>query len=63
MAKKNQKVQKQPEQQPTPHPTAPATLLELSDEEMQQVTGGFNPQPEPPGKALDSTGLPSLTFN
>jgi len=28
----------------------PATPLELSDEELQQVTGGFNPQPEPPGK-------------
>ena len=50
MAKKNEKVQKQPEQQPTVQSTTPAKRVELTDEELQQVTGGFNPQPEPPGK-------------
>jgi mersacidin/lichenicidin family type 2 lantibiotic len=49
MANKNQKHENQPEQQPTPQPTAPATPLELSEEELGQVTGGFNPQPDPPG--------------
>ena len=66
MANKNKKSQKQPEQQPTSQPTAPATLLELSDEELQQVMGGFNPQPDPPGRTAASTGLgdlPALTNN
>ena len=39
--KKHQKNQKQPENaQPTPQPTAPATPLELSEEELERVTGG-----------------------
>jgi mersacidin/lichenicidin family type 2 lantibiotic len=55
----NKKNQKQPEQKTTPQPTAPATPLELSDEELEQITGGsdFNPQPDPPG------GHPSLLTN
>ena len=59
MAKKHEKVQNQPEPQTTPQPTAPATPLELSDEELEQVVGGsdFNPQPDPPG------GHPGLTVN
>jgi mersacidin/lichenicidin family type 2 lantibiotic len=40
MAKKHQKHKKQPEQQPTLQPTAPATLRELTDEELEQVSGG-----------------------
>ena len=40
MAKKNQKHQQQPEQHPTQQPIAPATPLELSDEELEQVVGG-----------------------
>ena len=50
MAKKHEQVQKPQEPQTTPQPTAPATPLELTDEELGQVTGGFNPQPDPPGK-------------
>ena len=54
MANKNQKQEhKQDKQQPA---TTPATPVELSDEELQQVTGGFNPQPEPPGKPMP-TGI------
>jgi len=51
VATENQKIEHKQDQQPTPQPLAPATPLELSDEELQQVTGGFNPQPDPPGKA------------
>ena len=40
MANKNQKNQNQPEQQSTPQPTAPATPVELSDAELEQVVGG-----------------------
>jgi mersacidin/lichenicidin family type 2 lantibiotic len=64
MANKNQKSQKQ---QSTPQPIAPATPLELSDEELEQVTGGadFNPQPDPPGMpaATGLGGVPSLLTN
>ena len=67
MAKKNQKSQKQPEQQPTPRPSAPATPLELGDEELEQVVGGadFNPQPDPPGMPAVTGvgGLPAFTSN
>jgi hypothetical protein len=27
----------------------PATQVELTDEQLEQVVGGFNPQPDPPG--------------
>jgi len=50
MANKNQKHEKQPEQNTIEQPTAPATPLELSDEQLEQVTGGFDPQPTPPGR-------------
>jgi hypothetical protein len=30
-------------------PMAPAKPVELSEEELGQITGGFNPQPDPPG--------------
>ena len=67
MAKKTEKVQQQPEQKTIEQPTAPATPLELSDEELGQVTGGadFNPQPDPPGMpaATGLGGLPSLMTN
>jgi hypothetical protein len=39
MAKKHQKRENQPEQQPT----APVQPVELSDEELGQVVGGFEP--------------------
>ena len=39
MANENQKSKKQLEQQPTSQPTAPATPLELGDEELEQVVG------------------------
>ena len=29
----------------------PAVQVELTDEQLEQVTGGFNPQPDPPGVA------------
>ena len=48
MAKKHGKVQKQPEPQTIPQSTAPATPLELSDEELEQVTGAFTPLLNPP---------------
>lgn len=60
MTKKSQKVQKQPEQKITPQPIAPATPLELSDEELEQVTGGCatgEHAPTGPG------GLPVLIAN
>ena len=28
----------------------PAAQVELTDEELEQVTGGFDPEPIPPGK-------------
>jgi mersacidin/lichenicidin family type 2 lantibiotic len=61
MAKKNQKRENKPDQQPT----APATQLELSDEELEQVTGGadFNPQPDPPGIPAVTGGFGALTAN
>jgi mersacidin/lichenicidin family type 2 lantibiotic len=45
MANKNQKIENKPEEQPT----TPAPQVELTDEQLEQVTGGFNPQPDPPG--------------
>ena len=47
MTNENQKHEQQPEQK---QPTTPAQPVELTDEELQQVTGGFDPQPIPPGK-------------
>ena len=66
MAKKNEKHQKQPEQQTTPQPTAPATPLELSDEELEQVVGGSVTTGGSGGETPASSGpggLPALTFN
>ena len=67
MAKKHEQVQNQAEPQTTPQLIAPATLLELSDAELEQVTGGadFNPQPDPPGipPVTGVGGLPALTAN
>ncbi|HEY7124451.1 MAG TPA: bacteriocin [Ktedonobacterales bacterium] len=45
--KKNEK--KQPE-------NTPATQAELNDEELEQIVGGFNPQPDPPGVRADPPG-------
>jgi mersacidin/lichenicidin family type 2 lantibiotic len=61
MTNKNKKNQKQPEQQPTAQPIAPATPLELSDEELEQVVGGVSSYQQPPSTGVD--GLPSLMFN
>ena len=52
MAIKQQKNQKQQEKKPTPQSTTPVKPVDLSDEELQQVTGGFDPQPTVPGKPL-----------
>jgi hypothetical protein len=60
MAKKNQKSQKQPEQQPTPRPSAPATPLELGDEELEQVVGGCASGQHAP---IGIGGLPVLIGN
>lgn len=43
------KKQKNVDKQENEQPTTQASLPELSDEELQQVTGAFNPQPDPPG--------------
>jgi hypothetical protein len=40
MAKKNERVQNQQKQQPTPQPTTPAKPVELTDEALEQVVGG-----------------------
>ena len=47
MSNENKKVQN--EQKPEQQPATPAAQVELSDEELKQVVGGFNPQPDPPG--------------
>jgi len=63
MANKNQKHENKQENE---QPTRPATPLELSEEQLQQVTGGFNPQPDPPGKTPDPIflgGPEALTVN
>jgi bacteriocin-like protein len=49
--KQNEK--KQPE-------NTPATPVELNDEELEQIVGGFNPQPDPPGAGSWPPG-PSIT--
>ena len=43
MSSQNQKHEKQPEQRPSEQPTAPAKPVELTDEQLEQVTGGFEP--------------------
>jgi hypothetical protein len=43
----------------------PAAIRTLSSEETETVSGGFNPQPEPPGRALSniySGGFQILQF-
>jgi mersacidin/lichenicidin family type 2 lantibiotic len=60
MADKHKKSQKQPDRPPTPQPTAPATPLELSDEELEQVVGGCATGEHAP---TSIGGLPSLTLN
>ena len=62
MAKKHQKSQKQPEQQTTPQPIAPATPLELSEEELGQVVGGVS-SVEGGHATTGIGGLPALTNN
>ena len=61
MAKKHQKVQNQQEQQIAPQPTAPATPLELTEEELEQVVGGSLTFNQPP--STGPGGLPTLTSN
>ena len=61
MAKKNQKHQKQPEQQPTPQPLTSTKPLELSDEELEQVVGGCASGQHVPTTSLG--GLPVLIGN
>lgn len=47
--KKQQKQQQQ--QQSIPQPVSlPDQFIELTDQELEQVTGGLNPQPIPPGR-------------
>jgi hypothetical protein len=66
MANEHQKHEnKQENEQPA---TTPAKPLELSDEELHQITGGadFNPQPDPPGMPAVPTGpggIPTVTLN
>jgi len=43
MAKKNEKVQKQQEQQLTPQVSTPTKPVELTDEDLAQVVGGVQP--------------------
>ena len=52
MSKKNQKHEHQSGQQPTPQPTAPATPLELSDEELEHVVGGTSSGGDRPTESL-----------
>ena len=60
MAKKNEQVQQPQEPQPTSQPPAPATPLELNDEELEQVVGGCTSgQHAPTGIG----GLPVLIGN
>jgi bacteriocin-like protein len=47
MSKSNKKQQPSKKQQPTTSPT-PAPVIELTDDALEQVTGGLNPQPLPP---------------
>ena len=44
MANEKKQTEQKPEEQP-------AVQVELTDEQLEQVTGGFNPQPDPPGVA------------
>ena len=45
MSNKNKQNENKKDQQPT----TPAAQVELSEEELQQVTGGFDPKPDVPG--------------
>ena len=45
MATEKKQTEQKPEEQP-------AVQVELSDEQLEQVVGGFNPQPDPPGVAF-----------
>ena len=67
MANENQKQETKTEtEQPITTPIAPATPLELSDEELGQVVGGVSSyQTGGSGGSVPTGagGLPSLTFN
>ena len=59
--KKNQKQRHQLEQQSSEQTTAPATPLELSDEELEQVVGGK--EFEGTSASTGPGGLPILLLN